>query len=158
MSQCCVWKNLLNWQWSLPENTDGAPETSLIHANETESFQSHLSWVVVKAGVHELVRWNPFRECARMLPHVEIMLRFLSRSRIACFLSGSVHVATVHECSIGSYLGESFCRSRAASFGTSGQTIGIHEFRRCHLECLGNGLTKLEFFHINIMMVVVLCT
>ena len=97
---------MLNWQWSLPENTNGAPEASLVHTNETESLESHLLWVVVESRVHELVGWNPLGESASVLPHVEVVLGLLTSLLVSRLGSGRVHVAAIKESTMGICVGE----------------------------------------------------
>ena len=65
-----VWHNLVNWQWSLPQNTNGTPEASFVHTDETESFESHRGGIVIQIGIHKLVGRNPFSVSTGVLPHV----------------------------------------------------------------------------------------
>ena len=92
-----VGKNLLNWQRSLPENTDRSPEAFLFHTNETESLEGHRLWIVVQVGVHELVGWDPLGEGASVLPHVEVVLSLLSGRLVSFLGAGGVHVASIEE-------------------------------------------------------------
>ena len=85
-----IGQDLLDRKWSLPENTDGAPEASFVHSDEAESFQGHRLFIVVQVSIHELIGWNPFGEGAGMLPHVEIVLWFFACRIITDLLSSGV--------------------------------------------------------------------
>ena len=92
-----VWQDLLDRERPLPKQTDTTPETSSVHTNKAKSFECHSIWVVIKIGIHELVGRNPFSEGACMLPHIEVVLRFLSSPFISFLFPGSVHIAAIKE-------------------------------------------------------------
>ena len=141
-----VWKDLLNWEWSLPENTNGSPEASLVHTNETESLESHGIGVVVQVGVHELVGWHPLGEGACMLPHVEISLGLLTGGLVPGLISSRVHIAAIKESSARCSGSQFLTRSWAFILAGVWQWLRCHELWCFHVEGGGDGLTEFGLF------------
>ena len=139
-----VWKDLLDWQWSLPKDTDGAPEASLVHTDEAESLEGHLLWVVVETGVHELVGWHPLGESAGVLPHVKVVLGFLTSGLVSSGGSGCVHVAAIKESSLGAVVGEFSSSNWALILASISHTFSGHELWWSHVEGSGEGLSELS--------------
>ena len=138
-----VWKDLLDWQWSLPEDTDRAPEASLVHTDEAESLEGHLLWVVVETGVHELVGWYPLGESTGVLPHVKVVLSFFTSILVSSGGASGVHVAAIKESTLGTVVGEFSSSNWALILASISHTFGGHELWWSHVEGGGEGLSEL---------------
>ena len=134
-----IWQNLLNWQWPLPQHSDTAPEAPFIHADESKSFESHGIWIIINISIHELVGWNPFGIGACVLPHIKVMLCFLSGSFISILLPCCVHVAAIKEGAAAWAPCQCLSGIWTVDIGF-GEWIGVHELWCFHVESRGNWL------------------
>lgn len=126
-SLCSIWKNLLHWQRSLPNDSNRSPEALSIDSNKAESLKCHRTIIIVKTGVHELVRWDPSRVCTNMFPHVEVILCFMSHVLSSFLDSSCVHVATVKESTTGGGLCELRTTRRTSTNTWISEIASIHE-------------------------------